>query len=147
MRKDALQLGAKIEFALMLAVIERLDAHAVARKNEPLLGLHPDGNGKHSTQMRKAFAPPAQERMQNHFGIAAGFKVSAVGFQFKAQLVVVKDLTVEDHDHIAIRANQRLVATLQVENAQASSSQRNQFRGEAALMVRSAVHERIERSI
>ena len=35
--EDTFQFRAKIEFALMPAVIQRLDAHAVARKNEPPL--------------------------------------------------------------------------------------------------------------
>src|SRR5579871_5358944 len=94
--------------------------------------------------MGKAFAAPAQKRIQNHFGIAGGFKLSAAGFEFMPQLTVIENFTVEDDNHVAIGADQRLVATCQIKNPEPGGAERNHFRDEAALMVRPAVHEGVE---
>src|SRR5207342_159977 len=74
MGKDALQLRAEKKFAIVLRVIQRLDAHAIAGQNELPLRLYPDGDGKHSPQVRKALASPAQIGMQDDFSIATGLK-------------------------------------------------------------------------
>jgi len=77
--------------------------------------------------MRKTFASPFHERMQNDFSIATALKNRAVGFQFEPQLMVIKYFAVEDDNHVAIRADQRLVAAFQVNNAQARRAQRDKF--------------------
>jgi len=63
--------------------------------------------------MGKAFAAPTQKCVQDHFRIATGFKLRAVGFQFMAQFMVIEDFTIEDHDHIAIGADEGLVTARQ----------------------------------
>ncbi len=121
--KDTFQLRAKIKFAFMLTIVERLNAHAVARQHQPPLRLNPDGNGKHSAQARETFIAPLQKGMQDNFGIATGFKLRAVGFQFAPQLMVVEDFAVENHNHVAVRTDQRLVTAAKVLNAQTRCAQ------------------------
>src|SRR5439155_17948048 len=48
--KDTLKLRAEIDFAILKAVVEGLDAHTVARENEPALGPHPDRDREHPSQ-------------------------------------------------------------------------------------------------
>src|SRR5579859_1331786 len=91
--------------------------------------------------MRKAIASPAQKRMQDDFSIASRLKTCAAGFKFQSQLMVIEDFAVKDYDHVAIGTDQRLVAALQVNDAQASCSKRDQLRLKAAMMVRPAVIE------
>jgi hypothetical protein len=91
--------------------------------------------------MGKASAAPAQECVQNHFRIATGFKLHAVGFQFMAQFMVIEDFAVEDHNHVAIGTDERLVTARQIEDAQAGGAERDQFCGKAALLVWSTVRE------
>jgi hypothetical protein len=71
----------------------------------------------------------------------------AVCFQFMAQFMVVKNFAIEDNNHIAVWADQRLVAAFQVENAQARCAQGNKVGGESALMVGSAVRKGIKRRV
>jgi len=54
---------------------------------------------------------------------------------------VIEYFTVEHNDHVAIGTDQRLVAALQVNDAQARGAKRDQFRLKAAMMVWPAVIE------
>src|ERR1044071_7051205 len=110
MGKDAFQLRAEKKFTIVLRIIQRLDAHAVAGKNERPLRLHPNRDAKHSSQMSKAIASPAQKSVQNDFSIATGLKARAAGFKLQPQLMMIEDFAVKDDDHVAIGADKRLVA-------------------------------------
>src|ERR1700722_1846921 len=110
MREDAFQLGAEEHFAIVVRVVERLDAHAVASQNEPPFGLHPEGDGKHSAETGKAFAAPFHERVQNHFSVATSLEAGSASLQLQPQLMVIEYFAVEDDNHVAIRTDQRLVA-------------------------------------
>ena len=65
--------------------------------------------------------------MQDHFSIATRLKDRAGSFQFYPQFMMIKYLAVEHDDHVAIRADQRLVAAFQVNNPQTRRAQRDQF--------------------
>ena len=56
--------------------------------------------------------------MQDHFSIATGLKAGAGRFQFQPQLAVIEDLAVKNHNHIAVRTDERLIAGFQIKDAQ-----------------------------
>jgi hypothetical protein len=55
--------------------------------------------------------------VQNDLSVTEGSEAEALGFQFSANLPVVEDLTVEDDNHILVRAEQGLVAGREVKDA------------------------------
>src|SRR5271156_2932052 len=65
--------------------------------------------------------------------------------QVLAQLLVIVDLAVEYDDHVAVFGHDRLVPAIQVQNFQARCTQRNSFRFEHSLLIRSAVEQRPHR--
>jgi hypothetical protein len=120
--KDALELRAKIDVAILKTIVQRLNAHTVARENEPTRGPYPDGKRKHPAQPRKALGVPLQESVEDDLGIAARLEPKTFGLQLGAQLRAIKNLTVEHNDDVSIRTEQRLVTTLQIEDAEADRS-------------------------
>jgi len=102
-QEDTLKLRAEIDFAILKTVIKRLDAHTVASENEAAFGPHPDRDREHPSQPRKARATPAQEGVEDDLGIAPRFKSKSLRFQLSSQFRVVKNLSVEDYDYIAVR--------------------------------------------
>src|ERR1700680_1717725 len=99
----ALKLRAEIDFAILKTVIKRLDAYTVASENEAAFGPHPDRDRKHSSQPGKARATPAQEGVEDNLGVAPRFKSKSLRFQLSSQFRVVKNLSIEDYDYIAVR--------------------------------------------
>ena len=77
MGKDALQLRTKKYFALLQAVIEGFDSHAVASQYEATLRLDPDRDCEHSPEARKARVTPVQVRMQRDFSITMRLEAEA----------------------------------------------------------------------
>ncbi len=85
--------------------------------------------------------------MQNDFSIAMALKARPGSFKLVAQFIVIEDLAVEDNDHVAIRADQRLIAALEIEDAQSSCAERDQLRFKAALVIRPTVHQGVQRTV
>jgi hypothetical protein len=54
---------------------------------------------------------------------------------------VIEYFAVEYDDHVAVRADQRLVAAFQVNNAQARCAQRDEFGLKSALVIRPTMRE------
>jgi hypothetical protein len=115
--EDALQFGAKIDFAMVQTVVDGFDAHAVPGKNQAPLGLHPHCNGEHSAEAREARAAPAPEGMQNNLSVAVGAETKALCFQLSANLPMVENFPVENNDYIFIGAEERLVACFEIKDA------------------------------
>src|SRR4029077_19313536 len=56
-----------------------------------------------------------------------------MAFEFEPQFMMIENLAVEDDDDVAVRADERLVSALEIENAQTGSSERYRIGFEAAL--------------
>ena len=97
MLEDALDLGSEDEAAVLLRVIERLDAEEVAGAEQLARVAVPDGEREHAAQaVEHAFAPCQIAREQD-FGVGVGLELPALRLELGAQIAVVVDLAVE-HD-------------------------------------------------
>ena len=140
MLQDGLQFRAEIDVVAAAVVVERLDAHAVARQHQALARLGPEGHGEHSAQPRETGRVPLQERVQHRLGVAVangsdGRRPSSSAPQFP----MVVDLAVEDDDRVAIVADDRLIAAVEVDDLEAHGAQRRLAAFEDALLVGTAM--------
>ena len=133
MREDALQLGAKINLALLLEVVKRLDSGAIARQHQPALRPDPDGDGEHAAQARKTGVAPMQKSLQDDLGIAVRVEDRAFAFQLLAQLDEIEDLAVVNDHGVAIGAVNRLVTARDVEDGKPRRTEGDLFTLELAL--------------
>ena len=97
MLEDALDLGSEDEAAVLLRVVERLDAEEIAGAEQLARIAVPDGEREHAAQaVEHAFAPCQIAREQD-FGVGVGLELPALRLELGAQIAVVVDLAVE-HD-------------------------------------------------
>src|SRR5437899_10410016 len=86
MEEDGLQFRAEEKVLPAAGNVERLDAHAIARKDEALAGLRPQRYRKHASQLRETVRVPLEERSQNSLGVALRAESMAAVFQFVAEI-------------------------------------------------------------
>ena len=123
MGKNALQFRTEVDFPIVQAVIQGLDAHAVTGQDQAFFGLHPHGDGKHPTEAREARASPTLEGVQNYFCVTLGAEVEALPFQLRSNFAKIENLSVEDNDNVLVSTDKRLIAILEIENAQPGCAQ------------------------
>ncbi len=105
------------EAAEVLAVIQGLDAEAVARQEQGL--AVPDGEREHAVQAFDAGFAPLEIGAQDDFGIAVGMEMMAQRDQFAAQFRVVVDGAVEHQRRAGAGVDHRLArARRQVDDRQ-----------------------------
>jgi len=103
------------------AVIERLDAEAVARQKTALPARVPDREGERTVQARQAGFAPFGIGAQEDFGIAVGMETMALHQQFGAQFRVVVEGAVEHQCEAGVGVVHRLRGTLrEVDDGQAA---------------------------
>src|ERR1700687_1296905 len=98
MRQNALQLGPEIDLTVLQAVVQGLNAHAIAGQNQPFLGLHPNGNRKHAAKSREAIRSPAAKGVENTLRVTFCLKDESVCRKNIAQFLVIKNLSIEDEN-------------------------------------------------
>ena len=151
--KDALDFGREDELAVLLRVIERLDAEEIARAEQLARFAVPNGEREHAAQAIEHTFAPGQIAGQQHFGVGIRLKRPACGFKLGAQVAVVVDFAVEHDGELALcsglferaargaiemqrrrrdgggvlarGAHHRLVAVRKVDERQAAVSKRN----------------------
>src|SRR4051812_27641716 len=128
MGEDALQFRSEENFAVLQRVVQRLDAHPIARKKQLAFGVDPYADAEHTAKPGERILAPAKESFQYDFCVAMTLKYESFGLQFRAKLLVVVDLAVEDDDHVAVGTEHRLIAMSDVANAQANRPERHVFR-------------------
>ena len=100
MLEDALDLGSEDEAAVLLRVVERLDAEEIAGAEQLARIAVPDGEREHAAQaVEHAFAP-CQVAGEQDLGVGVGLELPALRLKLGAQVAVVVDLAVE-HDGVA----------------------------------------------
>jgi hypothetical protein len=129
--------------ARTLRVAERLLADAVARQQEPLLLLVPDGEGEHAAQRLDAALPHVLVEGEDGLGVGLRLELEASALQVLAQLPVVVDLAVEDDPVALVGVGDGLVAGVQVDDGQAAHGQAHAFAREEALVVGAAVGDEV----
>src|ERR1700737_2122005 len=119
MSENRFELRAEEKIFALVADVQRLNAHAVARQNDALLGFTPQSNGEHATQAGKAVFIPFEKCVQNGFGIGVRREAMPALLEFTPQLEVIVDFSVEDNSGIAILGQDGLIPTVQVNDFQA----------------------------
>ena len=131
----------QVRNALNLDVRVRL-ADAIAREDQSTPRRIPNGDGEHAAHALEAGDAFGGIQVANHFGIARRRGVATGFLQFVAQLDVVVDLAVLRHgDRPAVYRN-RLVATGDVDDAQARGTERCGAVGVQAVIIRTAMAQR-----
>ena len=122
-RQDALDLRGEGERGAVPPVIERLDAHPIARQEELLLRRVPDREREHSTQVAHAVLAVFLVGMKDGLCIAMGLKNMSALFQVFGERPEVVDLSVEDDRLGAVLVEDGLRATGHVDDAESSVAQ------------------------
>src|SRR5579863_8927431 len=89
-------LGGKHEVTIGRIVVERLDAHWVARHEQALALRIPNGEGKHSAKLVKAVLAPESVGFENHFRVGEAIQMNSLAFELCADLAKVVNLAVVD---------------------------------------------------
>src|SRR6266851_388870 len=96
MREDGLDFGSKDQPAIVLIIIERLDADAIARQHELFTLAVPQGDGKITFDLVDEIEPALFVEVKNSLAVGArSIRVPPL-FQTGSQLLMVIDLAVED---------------------------------------------------
>jgi hypothetical protein len=69
--EQRLQLGAEVQIVAAPVHIQRLDAHAVAAKDQATLAVAPHSKRKHPAEPAERVFAPAKICFEHHLGIAA----------------------------------------------------------------------------
>src|SRR5215470_6000041 len=100
------------------AVIEGLDAQAVASNEQaPAFGV-PDGKGKHATQMLNAVFPVFLVEVDYGFGVALRTVRVPASKQLFAQGAMVVDFSVKNYPQCPVFIAERLMAGCEVDDAE-----------------------------
>src|SRR6185437_2083794 len=138
-REDALDLGGEPEAAAMEAVVERLDAEAIARQQQTLQRTVPERDGEHAVQAREERQAVLFVEPRDHLAVARAAEAVPLGCQLVAQLAVVVDLPVENDLHRAGLVADGLIARDQIQHREPPHSQADPGLGVYALPVRPAM--------
>ena len=118
--------GGKAQRLTRLAVIQRLDAHAVTRQKQGARLRVPDREGKHAVQIAGTVLAPVGIGLENHLAVPVGKELVAQGDQLLLQLRVVVDGAIENQHQAEFAVDQRLIGTLgQVDDRQPAMPQCN----------------------
>src|SRR5215216_369148 len=138
--QERLDLGTEHERAAGRdGVVKRFLSNAVARDEHFALFLVPDCEGKHAAQVLHASRAVLFIAMNDRFRIGVGLECVTVFFEIGSQLLEVIDFAVEDDRDCAVFAGDRLSATREINDGEASHSERNAVFYEKTVIVRTAM--------
>ena len=141
--EQALQLGGEDEDVTDAAVVERLDPETVAREHEPALVPVPDRSAEHAAQVGGEVGAVPLVEMREHLRVATAGERVAVAAESLAKVAVVVQLSVLDRRTVPLFVRERLVAALDVDDAEPPDAERDSRLLENAAVVRAAVRHRI----
>src|SRR5262245_16096275 len=142
MREDGSQLGPEDQPAAELRVVERLLAHAIPRQEEDLAPFVPQPEREHAVEMPDAVLAEILPRMDDHFGVGPGLEAMPALDQRLTQLDMVVDLAVENRPDRAVLVGERLVAGLQIDDAEPPVPQSHRPAHVIAVVVGAAMAQR-----
>src|SRR5262245_57223319 len=120
-------------------VVHRLDSESVPGDQQALPPPIPNGESKHAPELLHAIVAELFICVNNGFRIRARRELMSSGKQVRAQISEVIDLTVKDHNNGAIFVEHRLLASAQVDDAQASMTKPDVVLNEISTIVRTAM--------
>ena len=143
--QDRLDLRREEHASTVTRVEERLDAEVIAREDElrGCAALVEDGESPHPVETAEAVGAPFRIRMQHDLGVRGGVERVAGGLQLPAQLAEVVDLAVVDDLESPIVHRHRLVAVLEVDDAETAKPERRRAVLVVAVVVRTPMAQRL----
>ena len=133
--------GGKNQVAIDERVVERLDAQAIARQQNPGIatprGLRRLGESKreHPLEVVHAILSPFFVRVDDDLRVALRLEMIAAGFQRVAKLLEVIDLPVEYDDDGSVLIEHGLMSAAEVDDAEAAHTQGYRVVDKDALVV------------
>ncbi len=119
--------------------VDRLDAQAIAREQQPRPARIPDRKREHPPQPVHAVVPPLLVRVHDCFGIGSRAIPVSGRFEIRTHIGMVVDLAVEDDPDRLVLVGERLVARRKVHDAQAAMGERGVLIDQQPRIVRTAV--------
>src|SRR5262245_23555668 len=123
MFEDDLDFRSEDEQAVNNRVVKRVDAEMIACQKEPSVLAVVNEKGKLAIDLVKEIQPMLFVQVQQDFNIRVGAKAMALLDQYFFQLEIVEDLAIAHQHHGPVFVVYRLVAALQVDNAQTAKAE------------------------
>ena len=123
------------------AVVERLDAEAIADKKQPSFRIVPERKGKHAAEAVDRAIAPLFVGVDDDFGIGLRAEHVARSLELGADVGEVVDLAVEDDPDRPVLVGERLIARRQIDDAQTAMSEADAGTDEEAVGVGPAMRD------
>jgi hypothetical protein len=123
--KQRLRLGRELHAAAAIDEVERLDAHVIDGQDEPLEPAVPERQRVHAAQRREQLQAALLVEVRDRLAVAPGSERVPARGELRPQLDVVEDLAVEDQGDGAVLVEERLIAVLEVDDAEPADAQRH----------------------
>ena len=126
-RVKGLELGAEQKRIVGPAIVEGLDAQAIANERERLLLGIPQGEAEHPVQATEGpFDAPRGARLQENLGVRVADEMLSFPFQVPANVEKVVDLAVVgDHIAAAMRGHGLVAGGGEIQDRQPAAGERN----------------------
>src|SRR5262249_27549164 len=148
-REQRLRFGCEQYVAADHGVEERLDAEAIARRDQPAAPFIGDDDSKFSAQMMDEFCAVLLVKMERDFAVAVGRERNALPRELGADRLVAVELAIDDAAHIAPRIDDRLVAIHEPDDAEPDMTERHAAVGRKPIsgLIGSAMTDRGQRRL
>ena len=140
--EQRLDLGGESDGSVTHCVVDRPHAGTVARQNQALTACVPDGKGKVAVERLDAVGAPLLVEMDDDLGVGRRLEHVAAGDQLGTQLDVVEDLAVKGDPDGAVLVAHRLLAAVEIDDAEARVGEADVAVDESAIAVRTAMRQR-----
>ena len=126
-REQSLDLRCARESMTAAAVVQRLLAEMIARREQPAALRVPQHKCKHPAQVPQQIVAVPLVKGENHFAVAAGAEcVADLAFQSLAMLLVIVDFAVADQPDGAVGVGERLVTAGEIDDGETSMTERGE---------------------
>src|SRR5690349_139825 len=125
MLEDSLDFRSEDERAINRRVVKRVDAEMIAGEEESAVLPVVNDKGKLAVDLVKEVHAMLLVEMKQDLNIRSGSEPMALCDQSLFQLDVVEDLAIAQQHHGTVFVVYRLIATLQIDNAQTPEAQRH----------------------
>ena len=139
--QDGLDLRAEEKCFAVPVVVERFDTEAIASHKEAPLSRIPNGKSKHAAQILNTVGAVFLIQVDDGFSVALRTIAVTAIFQINSQLSMVVDLAVEDNPDIRVFIRNRLMPSLEIDDAQPAHGQANIPFHKETIVIRSPMHD------
>ncbi len=118
--------GREYKVRSSLRVVERLDAHGIAREKKAVTARVPDRKGEHPAEFGKTLISPAGISLQQNFSIRVADEACPGSLEFRANIAEVVELAVIDDPVAGFGVVHGLMSERrEIENGEATIAQAN----------------------